>query len=197
MPRSPPALRKNVGVGAALAVRTVVAHEQDERVAIDLAFADEVGQAGDVAIHPRDHGRERRVRRRLRAVAERGAVGHRAGRPAIGGRVDERRLGQEAALERRQRIFRRPQLGVRHGVVQVDEERLRVGAGDERLGLAGEEIVDVVAVDDRPARARRCGRGDPCTAGARGDGRGSRTSSRSPSCPAARSCPPSRAPTCR
>ena len=61
----------------------------------------------------------------------------------VGLRVHERLLG-EAAAERRQRVLRHAQLGVRHGVVQVDEERTRIVALDERRRFLREQIVDVV-----------------------------------------------------
>ena len=48
---------------------------------------------------------------------------------------------------RRQRIFRHAQFGVRHGVVQVEEERTRVGLLDEGRRLAREQVVDVVALE--------------------------------------------------
>src|SRR6185295_2484888 len=74
---------------AAFLMGTVVAEEQHQRPPIDAALAEQIDQAADVAVHARDHRRERRVRLGLRAIPEGGPVWTRAGRRAVSGRIRE------------------------------------------------------------------------------------------------------------
>ena len=112
------------------------------------ARAQQVHEPADVAIHPRDHRGEGRVRRRLRSIAER--------RRHRGGTRSARRLPsgcerplRETPAERSDGLLRRPQLGVWHGVVQVDEEGPRVLLLDQRRRFLREQIVHVVLLEDR------------------------------------------------
>src|SRR5437867_8037911 len=50
-------------------------------------------------------------------------------------------------MERREGIVRYPQLGVRHGVVQIDEERTWIISLDECRRLFRKKVVHVIAID--------------------------------------------------
>src|SRR6185436_11654290 len=104
-------------IAAAFLMGTVVADEQHERPAIDAALTEQIHEAADIAVHARDHRRERRMRLGLRTIPERRALGTCAGRRAVSGRIGERPLG-ELATERLYRVVRDPELGVRHGVIE-------------------------------------------------------------------------------
>ena len=117
------------GVAASLLMRAVVADEHHQGVALDATRAQEIGEPADIAIHARDHRGERRMWFRLRTVTQRGKLRARARRPGVGFGVLKRLLGKSAA-HGAHRVFGRTQLGVRNGVVQVDErtdERRRAG----------------------------------------------------------------------
>jgi hypothetical protein len=109
-------------IGAAFTMRTIVADEQDQRLPIDLALADQIDEAADVAIHTLNHGDERRTWRRLRAISQRRRVNLRARLPGIRFLVHERLL-RKLSVQRLQRIRRNAKLGVGHCVVEIDEER--------------------------------------------------------------------------
>src|SRR6185503_13642267 len=54
---------------------------------------------------------------------------------------------RESPAELSEGIVGHPKLGVRHGVVEIHEERARIVSFDERRSLSCEQVVDVIAID--------------------------------------------------
>src|SRR5215212_7910231 len=79
-------------IAAALLMRSVVADKHDQRVSLDPARPQEIGEPADIAVHARNHRGECGVWCRLRAVPERGQLGTGAGWPRIRLLVLERRF---------------------------------------------------------------------------------------------------------
>src|SRR5439155_14284827 len=57
------------------------------------------------------------------------------------------RTVRKLLVELSERVGWHPQLGVRHGVIEIDEERTRIFPFDECLTFLREQIVDIIAID--------------------------------------------------
>ena len=135
------------GIAAPLLMRTVVADEHHQGVALDAARPQKIGEPADVAVHARNHRGKRRMRRRLRTIAERRVA--RGSRPSAARRPSgSRTAARETGRGRRPSNL--PARAVRRAARCSSNTRrtdaYRLAAMNAAVILR-EEIVDVIAFE--------------------------------------------------